>query len=362
MTPERFDHLLSLVKEDLSPKPSPFRRPINAEEKLLVTLRYLATGDSQQSHAFSFNLGRSTVSKIIAETCKALWSRLASQYVKFPQCKEEWQNIASEFQEQWNMPHVLGALDGKHVRIKCPKFGGSNFFNYKCYHSTVLMAICDSKYRFIYVDIGQYGRENDASIFSASLLHHAFERNTLNLPDPDLLGEDTLPYTLVGDEIFALKTWLMKPYGGRDLSEEKRIYNYRLSRARRTIENAFGILAARWQIYNRPICANFTTIDAIVKATIALHNYLLCTSNAHYTPAGFVDCCTSDSFIEGDWRQTVAHAENPALSNLSRVASMNYTHDAKRTRELFCKYVNSEQGKVAWQINHVRNPGVTVCT
>ena len=67
MSPERFNHLHSLVKRHLE---SPLarvggRRPIGTKEKLAVTIHYLATGDSQQSEAFDFRLGRSTVSKII---------------------------------------------------------------------------------------------------------------------------------------------------------------------------------------------------------------------------------------------------------------------------------------------------------
>lgn len=115
MSPERFDHLLSLVKNDLEPKPSRFRKGISAEEKLLVTLRYLATGDSQQSQAFNFQLGISTVSKIVKATCEALWNRLSEVYVKFPSTVEEWRQITTEFEEEWDFPHVIGALDGKFI-------------------------------------------------------------------------------------------------------------------------------------------------------------------------------------------------------------------------------------------------------
>ena len=65
---------------------------------------------------------------------------------------------------------------------------------------------------------------------------------------------DPLPYYIVRDELFPLKTWLIRPYPGQ-LSEEERILHYRLSRAKRVIENTFGILAARWRIYHSLIIA-----------------------------------------------------------------------------------------------------------
>lgn len=66
----------------------------------------------------------------------------------------------------------------------------------------------------------------------------------MNLPDLCQLPNDDgnmFPYMFVGDEGFPLRTYLMRPYSGRSLdSDKKRIYNYRLSRARRVIENCFG--------------------------------------------------------------------------------------------------------------------------
>ena len=73
----------------------------------------------------------------------------------------------------------------------------------------------------------------------------------MNIPPPRHLVDgcsfDPLLYYLVGNEISPPKTWLMRPYPGQ-LSEEKRIFHYRLPRARRVIENTFGILAATWGI------------------------------------------------------------------------------------------------------------------
>ena len=166
MSPERFDHLLNLVGHFIQKKRCNSRASISPGERLTLTLRYLATGDSQQSQSFNFRVGRSTASMIIKDTCDAIWTALSPTYLKTPSSEEEWMAIAKEFMAEWNFPHVVGAVDGKHICIECPKNGGSLFYNYKHFHSTVLMAICDAKYRFTSVSLGDYGRDNDAAIFS----------------------------------------------------------------------------------------------------------------------------------------------------------------------------------------------------
>ena len=134
------------------------------------------------------------------------------------------------------------------------------------------MAICDAQYCFTIVDIGNFGRDNDAQIFNGSEMCRAFISGDMNIPSPTVVKGFNLPHVLVSDEIFGLKTWLMKPYPGKGLNEEKRIFNYRLSRAHRTIENSFGIFAARWRIFRQPTKANPATVDSIIKACIGLHN------------------------------------------------------------------------------------------
>jgi len=71
----------------------------------------------------------------------------------------------------------------------------------------------------------------------------------------------------------------MRPYSDRYLSNDKSIFNYRLSRARRIIENTFSILVSRWRIFRHPICAYPSTVDRYVMACINLHNFLM-TENA----------------------------------------------------------------------------------
>lgn len=85
-----------------------------------------------------------------------------------------------------------------------------------------------------------------------------------------------LPYILVADEAFALTRYMMRPFPpSKHLDIKKKAFNYRLSTARRVVESAFGLLAARWRIYCKPINTSVTTAVKIVQATTPLHNYII---------------------------------------------------------------------------------------
>ncbi|XP_067949581.1 putative nuclease HARBI1 [Watersipora subatra] len=354
MSPERFEHLLSLVSPHMKERRCRSREVISHKERLALTIRYLATGDSQQSQSFNFRIGRSTVCKIIKEVCQAIWDGLYSKYLCTPKSKEEWATIGEQFTEKWHFPNVLGAIDGKHIMIDCPKFGGSLYYNYKHFHSTVLLEMCDANYLFTYVSIGSFGRDNDAAIFSQSSFFNSFIDAKHDLPSAKSVNGTLLPYTLLGDDIFPLKPWLMKPYPGRILTQDQKVYNYRLSASRRTIENSFGIMSARWRIFRRPIRASIETVDKIVQACVCLHNYLNLTDNATYIPAGFVDSYDSTgNVVPGDWREV----KQTALVNLDRIAGPNYTTNAKLVREQFKNYLNSPEGSLSWQVEYVNSCG-----
>ena len=170
MSPERLEHLVCLVGPYIAKKFCRSREPISPSERIVITLRYLGTGDSQQSQSFNFLVGRSTVCMIIQETCDGIWDALHETYLRAPETTEEWKRISREFETEWNFPHCLGALAGKHIAIECPNNEGSNYYNYKGFQSLGLMAVCDANYCFTMVDIGGFGRYNDASIFTQSAM------------------------------------------------------------------------------------------------------------------------------------------------------------------------------------------------
>ena len=241
-----------------------------------ICFRYFATGNSFRNLAYAFRVGVSTISKIIREVSVAIWDNFHGKYMPFPQTQADWLKVADQFQSKWQFPHCIGALDGKHVVITAPNKSGSLYYNYKGTFSIVLMALVDSNYKFLYIDVGGYGKNSDGGIFSNCSLGKGLNRERLNIPDPKVLPDapdlGPVPYCFVADEAFPLKTNIMRPFPGRNTDKVQDTFNYRLSRARRVVENAFGILSSRWRIFHSKIGTKPDVTVKIVKACCILHN------------------------------------------------------------------------------------------
>ena len=167
------------------------------------------------------------------------------------------------------------------------------------------LAICDGWYCFSFIDIGEYGSNNDSRILKNSKMGKIFD-NKMNIPDSEVIpGDDLeLPDFLVGYQILPLKNWLMRLFSGKTLIREThKIFHYRLSRACQIIDKTFDIMFAHWRIFQRPVEAKPEKIEKITLAVVALHDYLLLTNNACYTPSGFIDTDkNSREIIPGLWR------------------------------------------------------------
>ncbi|XP_068203745.1 uncharacterized protein [Palaemon carinicauda] len=113
------------------------------------------------------------------------------------------------------------------------------------------MAITDLKLKFLYVDVGAEGGSSDGGTWSKCNFRHAIEQNRVGFPEDSTLPNDDnpIPFHITADDAFALKTMLMKSYSHTSQAHHEKIYSYRLSRARHVVENAFGILQMRFQIF-----------------------------------------------------------------------------------------------------------------
>lgn len=236
----------------------------------------MATGESFRSLAFAFRISHSYISVIIKDTLNAMCRHLISLFLPSPNLENLKEN-SREFLQKWNFPHCVAAIDGKHIRIFCPDQSGSLFFNYKDYFSLVLLAMVDANSRFVAVDVGSYGKEGDSGIFAKSAMGRQVYSGNFVPPDELLAGlNKAMPYVILGDEAFRLHKHVMKPYtkAAAHADKTKAIFNYRLSRARRLSENAFGLLCQVFRVFFTPIAIKPETCDKLLLAACCLHNLL----------------------------------------------------------------------------------------
>uniref|UniRef100_A0A8C4TAU6 DDE Tnp4 domain-containing protein n=1 Tax=Erpetoichthys calabaricus TaxID=27687 RepID=A0A8C4TAU6_ERPCA len=259
--------------------------PVGAAIRFAVTLGHLATGISLRVLAASYKLG---------------------------------------FWNFWNFPNCLGAIDGKHVRVCAPCHTGSAFFNYKEYFSFILMAVCDARYRFTVVDIGAYGRDSGGVFVRSQFGSQLIQGNLFLLPPSTLPGSEVLsPHVFIADEAFPLKDNLIRPYSGTNLTPKQRIYNYWHSRARWVVENAFGILAARWRIFGK---AMECSVDRAQDITKAYSTFVYPITSALVTV-----------WIDGD------------LTNPGRLTASQATRTGTLVHDCLKEYFQTVAGKVTFQ-------------
>ena len=207
-------------------KSSSYRQPLEPGLKLALTLRYLATGNSYKSLQYSFRVAHNTISLFILEVCQAIIDEYEDDVFAFLTTPDEWREVAQKYGDRWNFHHTCGTLDGKHVAIGRPHESGILYYNYKYFFSIILLALVDADYKFIWADVGTQGLSSDAQVFNHGPLRNGLENGTLGLPDPEPLPHDDkpVPYFLVGDEVFPLRAWMMKPFSHRALTNQERIF------------------------------------------------------------------------------------------------------------------------------------------
>lgn len=215
------------------------------------------------------------------------------------------------------------------------------------------MAIADADYRFISINVGAYGSEGDSGVFAASSIGKQILRDTLTLPGDANVYSRSLPYYFHADDAFPLCKRILKPYTpkrGASLSNEERIFNYRLSRARRCIENAFGVLSSKWLCLSRTMFCYPDKAQKIVTACCILHNFLMKASKETYCPNTFGDTYDNiGNYIPGEWRNGPSQGLLVNLGTGNGQFNRAVGTEANAIRDHVKSYCNSQEASLPWQ-------------
>lgn len=303
--------------------------------------RFLSEGTSLKTLATSFHMGHTTVRKIILEVCEVFWEVMTPVYM--PELsKSDWKKISQKYTDHYNLPHCVGSIDGKHIPIKRPTKGNEKYINYKRFDSIVLLGICDTDYTFTAVDILTECNGNDAIIFRNSSFGKKIFENEINLPTAEKLpnSDKLMPYYFIAGNAFPLRKNLMRPYPGDSLSSPEKVFNRKLSKARLTADNTFGVLSARWKVLTKSLGFEPSNTKKVIYACVILHNFLKITGTLHncssYCPENYCDTYDNQNqCIDGIWRR-----ESLSLLSVRKCSSNHRPKDAADARQILTNYLS----------------------
>ena len=301
-------------------------------------------------------MGISTVQTIVKEVSEAVWDELCPEFMNPPYTRLEWEAIAMGFEHYWQFPHCCGVLDGKHCIIQCPPKSWSLYWNYKKSFSITLMALVDSRYKYVIVDVGAAGMEGDSNTFKNSAFGMQFMYDEIPFPVPRNLprSQTHAPFVLIGNETFPGEIHLMKPYSRKSKAVTEKIhavFNYHLSHARMCVECSFGILTARFHFLLRRIILSPEAATVAVKAACILHNYLMRDNDP------LVQAVESKLMakLELEHEEHAAqnfqkkNAEDAGLVPLPPLPGYHTSFEARQIHNLFTTYFRSLAGYILWQ-------------
>ncbi|XP_045107700.1 putative nuclease HARBI1 [Portunus trituberculatus] len=225
--------------------------------KMLVTLRYLATGSFLLTVADIMDIAKSSACRAVGEVVQLI-AFLAPDYIKFPQ--PEARQMASKLYDIAGMPGVLGCIDCTHIPIQ--SLGGNNVEMYRCrkgFYSLNVQGICDSELKFMHVVASWPGSVHDSRIFSNCRICYLLDQ------------EDYRGLYLLGDSGYPSREYLLTPLLA-PRTEKHRRYNVAHIQTRNSIERAFGVLKRRFASLSIPLRTKLPNTKRIVMACAILHN------------------------------------------------------------------------------------------
>ncbi|XP_018793999.1 PREDICTED: putative nuclease HARBI1 [Bactrocera latifrons] len=245
---------LCIMLKGLEKKNTNYRKAIQLEKRIAIALYALGYTAEYRSIGNMFGIGKSTVCSILIDFCLEVWRCLWSLYLKkFPMNEIQLREYLNSF-ESLGFPQVLGAIDGCHIDVRPAAEDAVDYYNYKGWYSTVLLALVDARCRFIYINVGSPGRCNDSSIFERSSLKRELAQSTIFKDMSRQISSVNVPLVLLGDSAFKFDEHLMKPYP--------------------VVENAFGHLKGRFRRVGKGLDNHMANTKIVLKACCVLHNSL----------------------------------------------------------------------------------------
>ena len=270
---ETFRFLVEELKPELQLQDTKMRKAVEVYRKVAVFLYFIASTASYRTLSNLFGLSRGFVCICIRKVAAAVLRKFKEKYMSVAK-GDELACVIANYKEKWGFPMCAGAIDGTHIPISTPQQNHASYINRKSYHSIVMQALVDCSYLFRDIVVGWPGSVHDARVFSNSQLYTLGCSGRLFPPDmkEEILGKEIHP-VILGDPAYPMLNWLLKGYPENvNTPRIQRRFNYRLSRARMTVENTFGRWKGRFPRFSKRLDMEVAGAVEVVAAACVIHN------------------------------------------------------------------------------------------
>ena len=273
LSKETFEYIVSEIENEITRKDTRMRKAIPSRKRVAIALYYLGSTAEYRTIANLFGISPSFVCLCIKEVSKAITRKLKTGFLCVPR-GQDLREVMGLYKDKWGFPACAGAIDGTHIPIQTPVENHTDYVNRKSYHSILMQAVVDARYLFRDVVIGWPGSVHDARVLSNSELYNLGLQGKLFDPSitERVLGVDLNP-VILGDPAYPLLNWLVKGYPENQNTPSWQCnFNYRLSRARMTVENTFGRWKGRFRRFLKRVDMTVSSATYLVAASCILHN------------------------------------------------------------------------------------------
>ena len=265
-------------------------------------------------------------------------------FVQAPKTSKDWDAVAKDFDEKWNFPNCLGSIGRKAVKVRSPCGGGvKSIIDHA--RGVVFLGVVDANHEFIHIDVSGEGAD-DGDDFNNWSLDEEILAGNVELPaEKTLPGSATeAPHVFVGDSSVSSFAHILEPFPEEGRTAEENIFCYRLSRAKRVAENAFGALTSKFRVLQSLVYLAPDKVEKVILASVVLHNMLMRNHSNIHVPSGFLDeeDVENGELLPGMWRLDNRMTDIPPNNDVCHL------EDTLKVRQIFTDFFNKE-GSVPWQ-------------
>lgn len=265
ITESQFRYLVQKLEPIISQyAPQRKKKSFSAEERLAITLKYLATGEVHSCRNYCFRASKFVINEMIANICLGFYEHLKDQYVTLPKTDEQWRNAATDMERKHNLPQCVGNLFMRSIQLQNNVSNNDD----RKRAAVILTAIVDADNNFQYVKVERAANSRPNDIYNQTTAVELIEQKMQALEAR--LEQDHQGYYLAGDSVLPSTSYLIST---RNVTEDSAVYDA-LEQVNAHAEQTMRILCNIFPILAQPLRVSEKHIGQVVLGCVALYNFL----------------------------------------------------------------------------------------